>query len=474
MIKFSPQHDIGTKIVWSFAHDTIDAKLADLVAGERFDALRLVYFPNADSKITEFLQALQKQKNGHKIPVMLDIALKIRATVANKTQVRSLSLQDKVSLVPTATGASNEIVVNTDEWMSLFSQGAMIYVGSNVALRCLEVHSQHVSAEVVQGEAIDPQAVIRVPSTYKKTVAADLMLAEIEEFLAHGLDFVVVPGMTELEEVKVFRAFLLKKTTTAPWLILKADTMNAYQALPALIDAVDGVLISRRELALTTAPATVPMLTKEVIKLCAEHAKLALTASELLGSMRYNPSPTRAEVSDIANAVIDGTDVLVLPEELSLGKFFLRSLQLVYEIIADVEESMVEPNWHQQEPTIKTEYDALTTTAYRTAHRLDVRAFVCLTNSGETAVRLSRYRTSIPIIALVFAPHLLNRLCLAKGVRTMHLRTSPSLDEVLPMVSKRLKSDGYLATGDQFIFFTITLSPLGRVASNLFTVQQIE
>ena len=146
------------------------------------------------------------------------------------------------------------------------------------------------------------------------------------------------------------------------------------------------------------------MIAKEVIQLCRENFRLAITASEILGSMRHNPTPTRAEVSDIANAVIDGTDVIVLPEDLCLGKYFLRSLHLVYDIIADVESNMVEPNWHIQEPSVKTEYDALTTSACRTARRIGAKALVCLTQNGETALRLSRFRNTYPDNCRRFLP----------------------------------------------------------------------
>ena len=472
-IDFTPRQSIRTRIIWSFSHDVISEKLADIVTNERFDALRLVYFPSMKNNILKFLQAVQQKNGGSKIPVMLDIALKIRATVSDLEKPRTLQTGEKIRLVP-KKNKRNDLVVRTDEWADLFALDSIIYIGTgDVILKCLDVQPNAVTAEVIQGEAVYPHAPIKVPRTNKDLTASDLMITDIEQFLTYNIDFIVIPGITSREEILRFRQFLQKKTSSPPWIILKVDTLKVYQKIEHLITAVDGVLISRREIALTTNPATVPMIAKEVIQLCRENFRLAITASEILGSMRYNPTPTRAEVSDIANAVIDGTDVIVLPEDLCLGKYFMRSLHLVYDIIADIESNMVEPNWHIQEPSIKTEYDALTTSAYQTARRIKAKALVCLTQNGETALRLSRFRTPIPIIAVTFCPKVLKRLRLLKGVTGILLDTSPSLDEVLPMVNDHLRQESPLKFGDQFILVTISLSPIGRAASNLFTVQTI-
>ena len=484
----SSNHKISTKIAWSFAHHNINVELAKVVMDEKFDALRLVYFPSVENKIAEFLQAVRSHADGNTVdiadkdryvPIILDVALRIRATVADTD--REIKSGDMIKLAHASSSPSQRqqgdaVLVNTDEWGELFKPQASIHIGSDVELTCLEVHADHILAQVVQGEHIPARAVVRVPSTYTDSVAEDLMLPDMDQFLAHGLDFVVVPGITKGEEITKLRKYLRAKTPSEiaePWLVVKVDSYNMYEHLHAVIDLVDGVLISRRELALTTRPATVPMLAKEIIKICNDHAKFTMTASEVLASMRTYSSPTRAEVSDVANAVIDGTDVIVMPEELTDGEFFLSSLYYLRDVIADVEQNVIEPNWHHQEPTIKTEYDALTATAYRTAHRVGAKAIVCLTSQGETAMRLSRFRVSIPIIAVVFDLYLLHRLCLIKGVQAVHVGAQPSLDDVLPLIGELLKSAGYLNVGDTYIFISISLSPLGSMGSNLFTVQKI-
>ncbi len=473
-IDFSPPRDVRTRIIWSFAHDAVDEQLASTVAASHCDALRLVYFPGTKTRSMEFLQALSHIQGQHRVPIMIDVALKIRATVSELKQPRRLKIGEKVNIVPRRRGQSDDLVIKTDEWQDLFVPEATIYVGTgDVMLKCLTVDKAVVTAEVTQGEAVYPHAPIKIPRTNKDPKARDLMLTDIEQFLDNNIDFIVIPGITEREEVQKFRTFLHQKSTTPPWMILKIDTLKAYQELPRLIAEVDGVLISRREIALTTNPATVPMIAKEVNQLCSDHSKLVITASEILGSMRYNPAPTRAEVSDIANAVIDGTDVIVLPEDLCTSRYFARSLRLVYDVVADVELNTVDPNWDKQAPTIRSEYDALAASALRTAQRVGAKALVCLVRSGKTALRLSRFGTPVPIIAVAFERAILNRLRLVSGVNGILLDSTPSLDEVLTIVGKRLKEDSFLEDGDLVIFVTISLSPIGHAASNLLTVQTI-
>ena len=473
-INFQPPRDVRTRIIWSFAHDIVDEQLASVVAAAHCDALRLVYFQGTQHNSMQFLRTLTRIQGEQRVPIMIDVALKIRATVADLRQPRQLKVGEQISIVPHSRGKQGDLIIKTDEWDKLFVPEATIYIGTgDVMLTCLRVHKTVVTAEVTQGETIYPHAPVKVPRTNKDMQARDLMLPEIEQFLALNIDFIVIPGITVLEEVQKFRTFLNHKSSTPPWMILKVDTLKVYQELPQLIAEVDGVMISRRELALTTSPATVPMLAKEITQLCSDNSKLIITASEVLGSMRYNPAPTRAEVSDIANAVIDGTDVIVLPEDLCTSRYFPRSLRLVYDIVADVEANTVAPNWDKQAPRIHSEYDALAASAMRTAQRIKAKALVCLVRSGKTVLRLSRFGTPVPIIAVSFERAILNRLRLVSGVQGILLDTVPSLDEVLHLVGEQLKKDSFLTSGDLIIFITISLSPIGHAASNLLTVQTI-
>ena len=167
MRESTSNHEISTKIAWSFAHHNINADLAELITKERFDALRLVYFPSLENRISEFLQAIRSREDY--APIILDVALRIRATVADTSKV--ISMGDVISLAPASQPKQDAVLVKTDEWGELFKPNASIHIGNDVELKCLEVHTDHVLAQVVQGENIPALAVIKVPSTYADNIA---------------------------------------------------------------------------------------------------------------------------------------------------------------------------------------------------------------------------------------------------------------------------------------------------------------
>lgn len=464
-----------TKIICSFEGRVLDASMAGPIAAEDTDALRLVYNRDSGGKIIEFLTALGKElKPGSRQPsIMLDLAEGARGVIHNLVEPRDLNYADIVTLGP--PGSKETFEVNTKHWSGLFRTGCTVFVGyGNVVLRTLETTPNKTTLEVIQGGTVYPETDLHVPDTRSKPTLSELKLDEIEALLKHGIDHLVLPGVIDPGEVTRFRTELAKRRSIVPWLILRVDSLGVYETLEKLLPVVDGVLISRREMALSFNPATIPMITKEIIQRCNDQAKIVLTASEMLGSMRRNVTPTRAEVSDIANAVIDGTDAVVISEEVAHGKYATQALQVMRRIIADVEGRAFErPNWTKKAPAIVNEYDAISFAAYRTAERVNAKAIVCLTKAGNTAVRLASFRAPVPIIAVTFAQDVFRKMSLIRGVESIVLDIDPKIDEVLPFVNERLVRDSWLKAGDRIIFVTISLSSMGREASNLLTVQQL-
>jgi len=467
-----------TKIVCSYEGRMLDPGMAARLLEDDADSLRLVYNRDAGDRLAAFIKAFRAgATSDRKRPsLMIDLAEGARGMIHNLEGPRELNYGDVVTLGP--IGSKETFQVNTKNWGVLFRAGATVFVGyGNVVLRTLETSTTKTTLEVLQGGTVFPETDLHVPDTRSKPNLSELNIQEIRTFLASGVDHLVLPGVVDPSEVSRFRAELaaLKPAIPSiPWLILRVDSLAVYEELDRLLPAVDGVLISRREMALSFNPATIPMITKEIIQRCNDQAKLALTASEMLGSMRRNVTPTRAEVSDIANSVIDGTDGVVISEEVAHGKYAEQALQVMRRIIGDVEARTFEqPNWTKKAPTIVNEFDAISFAAYRTAERVNAKAIVCLTKAGNTAIRLASFRAPVPIVAVTFSPEVLRRLTLVSGVEGIVLDIDPKIDEVLPVVNERLLRDSWLKAGDRIVFVSISLSSMGRESSNLVTVQQL-
>tara|TARA_B100001094_G_C17706977_1_gene565435 strand:- start:9 stop:587 length:579 start_codon:yes stop_codon:yes gene_type:complete len=192
--------------------------------------------------------------------------------------------------------------------------------------------------------------------------------------------------------------------------------------------------------------------------------------------MRLNATPTRAEVSDIANASMDGADGVVLSKELSMGRFATRGLNLAKKTIHDVESQkrQLPLNWEKKTLEITHTLAAVTFAAYKAAQRNRAEAIVCLTKKGNTALLLGSFRTEVPIIAVTMSQDVLRRLRLIRGVNAMLIEEDLDIEHVLPRINDKIVRDTWLSAGDKIVFVSVSLSSLGEKASNLFTVQTLK
>ncbi len=462
-----------TKVVKSFEGGALGAAEAKQVTSEEVDVLRLVYHTRHAASIAEFIRAIKDQPKGKsRQPIMLDVSSWVQASVTGLKDPKEVAFGERI--VMSQVGGPGPYFLKTETWDRLFVVDAKVFIGSgNVALRTVSVNKDRVELEVTQGGTIYSDMDVTIPETRKDPERRIISADELAPLVREGIDYLIIPGQWKPGKITAMRqTFAATFGDRAPWLIAKVDSGDVYERLPEILPVVEGVLISRREMALTLNPVTVPMITKEIIQLCNDQAKVVLTASEMLASMRRNITPTRAEVSDVANAVLDGTDAVVLSEEVANGRHGAKAVGVMHRIIMDIEErNNVSQNWVKHAPRIENEMDAIAYHALKTAERIKAKAIVTITKAGNTALKLASFRAPIPIIAVTFSEAVRNRLSLVRGVDTLQLDANPNLDEVLPLVNDQLVRGSWLKAGDPIIFVAITLSPVGRESSNLFTIQ---
>jgi len=468
-----------TKVVWSFSSRVLDEALAQRIANEKVTALRLAFHGDSDEKIPKFIQQFKNAhdpKLGEQASVMVDLSEGARVQLVDLNEPTEIQFGELITMSPTGAGTPARFSVQVRYWDGLFRDGAMVYMGyGQVVMKVKKLGKDQVTLEVLQGGTVFPNMDVHIPETRLRRSLDRLDDKFLQKVCDLKVEYLVLPGITESEDIAKFSERISKMTEDAPWLILRIDSLDVYRRLDDLLPLVDGILISRREMALTTNPATIPMITKEINQKADEHAKIVLTASEMLGSMRRGPTPTRAEVSDIANAINDGSDALVLSEEVAHGPYGLQALAVMNRIIEDTEKQGAEAfNWIKLEPSINNEMDAISYNAYLTAERVHAKAIVCITKAGNTALRLASYRAPVPIVAVTFDERVARKLSLTRGVRSLVLKTDPKIDQVLPLVNKHLVQESWLKPGDKIVFVSITLSSVSAKGSNLFTVQRLK
>jgi len=470
------QNSRQTKVIKSFEGPALVIDEKENLFDQEVDVFRLVYSKDKVSEITSFIQAVKNQNIRVPHPsIMLDISNWIQATIEKVEEGRVLNFGEIITVSP--VGKGGDIEIQSRIWDKLFKQGSRVYLGNGIiSLKAESISKEQVSLIVEQPGKVFKGMDIIVPDTRDERLREAVELKDLTPLLKLGIEYLIVPGVWTPAVVTNFKSELVKTYgDRSPWLFAKIDSELAYKNLQDVIGVTDGVLISRREMSLSLNPATIPMITKEIFQEAIDNAKVVVTASEMLASMRHNVTPTRAEVSDAANAVIDGTDSVVISEEVSEGRFGSAAVEVMHRIIKDIElkKRSVGLNWIRSAPEVTNEMDAIAFQAYKTAERIKAKAIVCITVSGNTALKLASFRGDIPVIAATFSEAVQRRLSIVRGVESLLIENDPNLDDVLPQVNDRLVRGSWLKPGDSIIFVSITVSSVGRESSNLFTVQTL-
>lgn len=236
-----------------------------------------------------------------------------------------------------------------------------------------------------------------------------------------------------------------------PGLIAKIERAEAIPELEAILRVSDGIMVARGDLAVEVGNAAVPALQKRMIKLAREMDKVVITATQMMESMIVNPVPTRAEVSDVANAVLDGTDAVMLSAETAAGKYPLQTVQEMAKICEEAEKAdAYELESDFTGKTFNRIDHTIAMGALFTAHHLGAKAIVALTESGSTALWMSRHKVTIPIYAVTSKLASQRRMALYRNVRPLLMDTSADRDTALMQAENHLKERSIMDSGDVY------------------------
>jgi pyruvate kinase len=236
-----------------------------------------------------------------------------------------------------------------------------------------------------------------------------------------------------------------------PGLIAKIERAEAIPRLDEILAASDGIMVARGDLAVEVGNAAVPALQKRMIKRAKAHDKVVITATQMMESMITQPVPTRAEVSDVANAVLDGTDAVMLSAETAAGKYPLETVQEMAKICEAAENAEhVELDADFLGQTFRRIDQSIAMGALFTAHHLGAKAIVALTESGSTALWMSRHRVHIPIYALTTKVSSQRRMALYRNVRPLLMDTATDRDTALTQAEAHLKKRHIVSAGDVY------------------------
>ena len=316
--------------------------------------------------------------------------------------------------------------------------GALLLDDGLMELRVLDISDQDVACEVVRGGRLTERRGVTTPGKSPSQPFPDERTIKALEFAAEvRADFVALSTVTADENIHIARSILGERGLDG-YIISKIERSEALDQFDSILAASDSIMVARGDMGVEVALSDVPVIQKDLIMRCNLEGKPVITATQMLESMLKSPVPTRAEVTDVANAVFDGTDAIMLSGETSVGEYPVEAVKVMAEVATKAEaalpyERMLVEKRRQLEP--KTD-DAIAYNACQTAHQLDASLIVAFTESGGTAGRVAKYRPKPPVLALTPADQVQRRLTLRWGV-------TPVIVEGLSDV------DGFFAVGEE-------------------------
>lgn len=415
------------------------------------DVVRLNFSHSTHERKVAVIQKIRKVSKEERKPLCILADLqgpKIRTGLLKDHQPVLLKAGHKLVITPREVLGSSSCIGTTFRTLAEnVEQGSRILLSDGlIELRVHEINGEDVSCEIINGGLLGEHKGINLPGVLVRTPSLTEKDADDLEFaLKHGVDAIAVSFVRTAEDVTIVRN-RVSALGYQTWIIAKLEKPQAVEHLDAILQVSDGIMVARGDLGVEVPPEKVPAIQKFIIRRAADYSKPVITATQMLESMIENPRPTRAEVSDVANAIYDGTDAVMLSGESAIGKYPVESVAMMSRIVSETERHMKETI--EKEPIERHAHLSIAETICEaTAHAaddLDLRGVALFTESGATARQLSKYHPSAPIFALSPVDVTVNRLNLLWGTTPIRCTKVNTTEAMVDLAERLLEKGGYV------------------------------
>lgn len=318
-------------------------------------------------------------------------------------------------------------------------------------LEVTEVKGNDIVTKVMIGGKLSGRKGVNVPgANLSLSALTDKDRKDVEFGIKNGVDFVALSFVRRASDIRDLRD-ILDKAGSKAHIIAKIETPEALDCIDDIIALSDGLMVARGDLAIEIPAEEVPVVQKLLIAKCNAVGKPVITATQMLESMIKNPVPTRAEVSDIANAIIDGTDAIMLSEETTLGEFPVEAVKVMAKVAARIESEVYTRDTIAEYDTSHGVTDVVSQSAVRAAHNVGAKLIIALTRSGSTARMIARYRPAERVLALSDREENAHKLALTFGCYPMVVPTVKSVEEIMDIVRKTAVDNKIVRLGDKVV-----------------------
>ncbi|AHI06026.1 hypothetical protein BDW_07630 [Bdellovibrio bacteriovorus W] len=318
-------------------------------------------------------------------------------------------------------------------------------------VKVLAVRGIELDVEVIYGGILKNRKGMNLPGV---DLPVDAMTEKDYEDLEFGLqnnvDYVALSFVRHARDIRKLREIIEERNSEAK-IIAKIEMVEALENLEEICRLSDAVMVARGDLAVEVGQSRLPGFQKRIINVCNQLGKPVITATQMLDSMVENPRPTRAEITDVANAVLDGSDALMLSAESASGNYPFRCIRTMHEIITEVEKNEEEYYKLSLENEFLSTPAAIAASASLSALKLNAKAIICLTTSGKTANIISGFRPRARVIAVTQHIDVLNTMELMWGIQTHIIKSYKNMEDILTQVDQLMVTHGLAKTGDKVI-----------------------
>ena len=336
-----------------------------------------------------------------------------------------------------------------------------------VGLTVKEVNGDDIVCEVQNSGIVKNHKGVNVPGVKVNLPAiTDKDRSDIEFGIEQGIDFIAASFVRKVSDVLAIREILEANNAEHIKIISKIENQEGVENLDEIIEVSDGIMVARGDLGVEIPTEEIPVVQKLMIKKCNEAGKPVITATQMLDSMIRNPRPTRAEVTDVANAIYDGTDAIMLSGETAAGKYPVEAVKTMATIAKRAEETM--RNRRDKINKSKNVTDAISYATCTTAMDLEAKAILSSTASGHTARMVSKFRPDCPIVATTSNESVRRQLALTWGVLPLMREKSANIDQVIVNSIEAAKTSNYVSKDD-----VVVITAGGGETTNLIKVETV-
>lgn len=447
-----------TKIVATMGPATADKNTLEAMFNEGLDICR-INFSHGDYdavlNTVNNIRELNKKLNRH-VGILADLqGPKLRIGVIKNNLVQLENGKEISITTKEKEGDAEEIYITYPQFPQDVRAGELVLIDDGkIHLKVIETNGKdRVRCSILSGGPLSSKKGVNLPNTKISLPCLTLKdLRDLDFALEHDFDWIglsFVRSVTDIVELKE----IIKHKGKRARVIAKIEKPEAIKEIDNIVDVTDGIMVARGDLGVELPMERVPLIQKMLVQKCIEMSKPVIIATQMMESMITNYTPTRAEVNDVANAVMDGADAVMLSAETSVGKYPVKVIEIMRRIITEVEE-LDTIYFKEHTPQVKTiTYitDSICYNACSLAHHAGAKALISMTNSGYTAFKLSSHRPKAPIFIFTDNRSLLTTLSLVWGVRGYYYDKYESTDQTISDLKEIVHKEGQLKSDDLVI-----------------------